>query len=118
MKPKAAAKVKEISLTAVGLHYRLTIPKLKKMEEAIPLKVVLRREPNNEYDENAIAVWCVERPFKDVKIGYLKRGVAQDLAPKMDSRDFKPREVWITELVNEKETTASNGYVAELLVRL
>lgn len=117
-KPKAKAKVKEISLTAVGLHYRLTISKLRKLQELLPLKAELRREPDNEYDENAIAVWIVERPFREVKIGYLKKEVAHDLAPKMDAGDFKPHEVWAVELVNEKEGIGGNGYVAQLLVKL
>ena len=117
-KPKAKAKVKEITLTCVGLHYRLTITKLRKLQDNLPLQAELRREPENEYDENAIAVWVIEKPFREVKIGYLKREVAHDLAPQMDSKHFNPHEIWVAELRNEKEAVGGNGYVAQLLVKL
>lgn len=118
MKPKAKAKVKEITLTCVGLHYRLTISKLRALQENLPLKAELRREPENEYDENAIAVWVIEKPFREVKIGYVQKAVAHDLAPKMDSKEFHPHEVWVAELQNQKKEVGGEGYVAMLLVRL
>lgn len=117
-KPKAKAKVKEIELTAVGLHYRLTPSKLAKLEDSLPLQCELRREPENEYDENAIAVWCVERPFREVKIGYLAKQVAHDLAPMMDVGKFSPHEVWASEIHVSKSGVGGNGHVATLLVKV
>lgn len=51
--------------------------------------LVLRRNPNNEYDENAIEV-CVRKSFmffwsEDVMIGHLNWVMAKDYAPLMDS---------------------------------
>lgn len=42
-------------------------------------ELILRREPDNEFDENAIAVyWGIE------KIGYIKRTLAKDIAKSID----------------------------------
>lgn len=47
--------------------------------------ISLLREPNNPYDENAIAVYLeVGNKANNVKIGYLKRACAKSLAKKMD----------------------------------
>jgi len=43
-------------------------------------KLVLRREPNNQYDKNAIAVL-----FSNTKLGHVGRGLAALLAPRMDA---------------------------------
>lgn len=40
--------------------------------------LTLKREPNNKYDKNAIAV-CYGRP-----LGYVPRGLAAEIAPLMD----------------------------------
>lgn len=45
--------------------------------------VQLKREPFNNYDENAVAVY-----YKEYKIGYLNRYLAEDIAPKMDAGIF------------------------------
>lgn len=42
--------------------------------------VELRREPDNEYDENAIAVYTED----ERQLGFLSRELAADLAPEMD----------------------------------
>ena len=43
-------------------------------------EVILRREPNNLYDRNAIMVLR----WNDEQIGYIERGLASTLAPKFD----------------------------------
>lgn len=40
----------------------------------------VEREPNNEYDKNAIAVWIF-----DQCLGYLPRGFVAEVAPLMDA---------------------------------
>ena len=117
-KPKAKTKVKEITFTVVGLHHRLTPSSLHELEASSPLKVELRREPDNLYDENAIAVWALERPFREMQIGYLRKEVARDIAPKMDRNEFDPQECWITDVENERESQGGSSYVATLLVKL
>jgi len=54
-------------------------------------EVILKREPNNKHDENAIAVYFqVPRLFgllgtAEKQIGYIKANTAKSLAKKMDS---------------------------------
>lgn len=114
-KSQAKKKPKEITLTVVGLQYRLIDPKLKDMQEVTPLKTELRRDPENIHDENAIAVYVMEKPYKGTHVGYLKRQVAHDLAPEMDRGKFSPREVWLTEITFSNQDRAHTG---TLLVKL
>lgn len=51
---------------------------LPRLHAGMPLKLV--REPNNQYDKNAVAVWC-----NGQKIGHLSRDLAADIAPLIDS---------------------------------
>ena len=52
------------------------------------MKVTLIREPNNEYDNNAVGVWIKARSFifftADVQIGYLNADIAPEIARHMD----------------------------------
>lgn len=118
MKPKAKGKINEINLTVVGLQHRLTKTKIEKLIDALPLMIELRREPENEFDENAIAVWCIEKPFKEVKIGYIQRVVAADLAGPMDDGKFKPYEAWLSEVEVVKTGVGGEGHVGNLLVKV
>lgn len=64
------------------------------------LKVTLKREPNNEHDENAIAVF-LEIPAmfgllgkSSKQIGYIKATTAKSIAEKMDKgQEFKAKVV-------------------------
>lgn len=49
-----------------------------------PVLVRLRREPRNEYDQNAIAAYVAGRV-----VGHLRRDLAAVLAPVMDDSDLK-----------------------------
>ena len=118
MTPKAKGKIKEIELTVVGLQHRLTAKKIEQLGELTPLKCELRREPDNKVDENAIAVWCVEKPFREVKLGYLRRQVAADLAEPMDDGKFKPTEAWLTEVSVLKTGIGGEGHVGTLYAKV
>jgi hypothetical protein len=53
------------------------------------MPIMLRREPNNPHDSNAVGVWIRARAFifftDDVQIGYLPAGhVADEIARHMD----------------------------------
>jgi len=53
------------------------------------MPIMLRREPNNPYDSNAVGVWILARALwvftDDVQIGYLPAGhVAEEIARHMD----------------------------------
>lgn len=51
------------------------VPRLRQKQ-----RLGLKREPDNKYDGNAIAVYIL-----NVKVGHLSRGVAENLAPMMDA---------------------------------
>lgn len=62
----------------VGVTYDGIQSILPRLHAGMPLKLV--REPSNQYDKNAVAVWCNGK-----KIGHLSRDLAADIAPLMDS---------------------------------
>ncbi|WP_396134675.1 HIRAN domain-containing protein [Citricoccus sp. I39-566] len=49
----------------------------------LPARLV--REPSNEHDPNAIAIWALNRSGQAVKVGYVNRGRARSLAKRMDA---------------------------------
>jgi hypothetical protein len=49
------------------------------------MKVALVRERANAHDENAIMVVLMQKPWKNLHLGYLPRAVAAVYAPKLDS---------------------------------
>lgn len=51
---------------------------LPRLHAGMPL--IFIREPNNQYDRNAVAVWCSGK-----KIGHLSRDLAADIAPQIDA---------------------------------
>lgn len=60
----------------------------KFVKAGMPAK--LKREPNNQHDENAIAVWVTAKLVfglikEDIQVGYLPAEIAEDLAPHVDS---------------------------------
>lgn len=48
------------------------------------MRVDLRREPNNKFDNNAVACWIVARSFlvfrRDLQIGYLPGAIAGEIS--------------------------------------
>jgi len=52
------------------------------------MQLILKRESDNSYDKNAIAVWVKARAFifftDEVQIGYLNTDVAEELARYID----------------------------------
>jgi hypothetical protein len=53
------------------------------------MSAALVREPNNQYDPNAVGVWVKARAFifftANLQIGYLSSDVASEVAPLLDS---------------------------------
>lgn len=88
---------KEITVTVVGVSYRVAPYETNEIEEITPLAAVLQREPENEHDENAIAVFINEGRWKGTHIGYVKRETASALAPRMDS-GIEISECWLLEI--------------------
>jgi hypothetical protein len=87
--------VKNREFECVGIQHRVTISTRRYMKvrvEGNPTKMVLKREPDNPHDRNAIAVYMAEdpdNPYKGVKVGYLRRKVSEVFAPLVDSGDLK-----------------------------
>jgi hypothetical protein len=52
---------------------------------AVDDRVLLRREPGNPADPLAVAVWTATAGTPAWRVGYLDRGVAARLAPRMDA---------------------------------
>jgi HIRAN domain len=102
-RPTAKKKLRNLDLTVVGLSYRLTPAKMEDISGETPIKAKLVREPNNSADENAVAVYLTERPYKDFHIGYLSRTVAAEIAPRLDA-GMEVVEVWLlsVDLVESK----------------
>jgi hypothetical protein len=75
--------------TIVGMQYRLTKQARRMLSYEIPISVVFRREPKNQHDPNAIAVFIADKQMlAGQHIGYLRRGVAEVLAPKIDAKEI------------------------------
>lgn len=75
-------------LDCVGLGFRMKRDVRDKLAQLVakkPIKVTLEREPENEYDINAIKVTCAAAgEFKDKHFGYVRGETAAILAPQMD----------------------------------
>src|SRR5512146_2933617 len=73
-----------MELTCVGMRHHVTPHTLREMSRLAPLMVTLKRDTENIHDENAIAVICNERPWKGMRVGYVPRQTAAEIAPRMD----------------------------------
>lgn len=63
---------------------------LEQLSEAGSISVDFKREPNNHYDRNAIAVYAQTTDRRSYFIGYLKASLAYILAPLMD-KGYRPQ---------------------------
>lgn len=68
-----------------GVSYEGRQVYVEKMSKDTPL--VLKREPQNPYDPNAIAVIACF-PMEEQKIGYIPKEIAKEMAEKMDAGEF------------------------------
>lgn len=75
---------KTFEIPVVGLRHSVTPATLREMDKMCPLPISLRREPENRHDENAIAVIVQEKPWKGMKVGYVPRQTASEIAPRLD----------------------------------
>lgn len=73
----------EFHYTIVGMQYRVPKDSRRMLGTEVPFGVVFKPEPENEFDENAIAVFVAKDNFMaGVHIGYLRKEVAATLAGK------------------------------------
>jgi HIRAN domain len=94
---------KEITLSVVGIQYRVTLPTRQEMNGLTPFKVRLEREPENQHDENAIKVVIDDKTMKrnGMHIGYLSRQVAATWADALDEGILEIEEAWLTRMPDE-----------------
>lgn len=95
-------KLRNLDLTVVGLSYRVTPAKMEEIAGETPLKAKLVREPENNHDSNAVAVYLTEKPY-NFHLGYLSREVAKEIAPRLD-KGMEVEEAWLlsVDLVESK----------------
>lgn len=79
------------TFTVVGLQYALSQSGRKLIGKQVPFRVKLKRNPNNEYDSNAIEVVIADIKVSNaqMRMGHLSRQVAGVLAPEMDKGAMK-----------------------------
>jgi len=76
-------KERNLFIPVVGVQYHVSPTTVKSIAEAVALKVDLVREPENQFDPNAIKVILAEHT-PGLHIGYLSREIAAMLAPQID----------------------------------
>lgn len=88
MKAKAKKKLVngKVKLSLVGMQYRLTISARRNLVQHLPFRVGAVREPGNIQDPNAIAIFVDDKgvPYNGMKLGYLRRQVAEVWAKEID----------------------------------
>jgi len=101
---KAAGKpsLTEMMVELKGFNHRAIASTRREIAAEVPLAVELRREPTNIHDGNAVAVHLLEKPWKELHIGYLPKGVAVVFAPKMDDGRISVEEAWLMEVDPEE----------------
>jgi len=100
MPAKPTKKPKKIKLSAVGLQYRTTPSVRKYLVQHLPFRVKFVREPENTQDPNAIAIVVNDKgvPYDGMKLGYLRRQVANVWAPEIDAGRLKIHKAYMAEL--------------------
>lgn len=95
---------KRVETSVVGMAYRVTPATMKELQKEVPLSAKLVREPDNEYDENAVKVVLTDKRHKNFHIGFLPRQVAKEFAPSMDDGSFPFSVVWLISVKSKDGT--------------
>lgn len=95
---------KQLELHLVGMRHHVKAQTILEISNCCPMKVQLVREPKNEADANAIRVESVDEPWDGMKLGYIGRETARELAPRMDKKQIQ-----ITGAVLEELDSRGNG---------
>ena len=68
----------------VGVTYENRQEVIKDINEMVDT-LVAEREPENPFDPNAIAIYVLKHNGQKKSIGYINRGLAQNLSPRIDA---------------------------------
>jgi hypothetical protein len=98
--------------TVVGLQFRWKMTGRETLARSVPFPVELEREPDNKVDPNAIKVNIAAKfkltALRGRQLGYLRREIAEMLAPHLDSGRTVPLKLWVTEVrPNDGEASMS-----------
>lgn len=89
-------------LTVVGLQFRWKKSGREMLAQNVPIPVALEREPDNPADPNAVKVVIMGdyklTRLRGVHLGYLRRNIAELLAPKLDAGTIESVKLWVTEV--------------------
>lgn len=91
----------EHDVTLVGMGFRLKKDVRDLLARSVakkPYTVDLRRQPDNKYDPNAIAVYGVGGLFDEHHLGYLSRETAEVLAERIDAGTLAVESAKLTEV--------------------
>lgn len=94
-------KLKTLNVDVVGIHHRVTTMTQRKLAEHVlvaPIPVILRRDPKNSHDRNAIEVVLDGSPMKGMMIGFIPKGVAAEMAPQLDKGTMVVKGVMLTRI--------------------
>lgn len=89
--------MKILETSVVGIEHRVTHLTQQKLAELAPFPVKLKREPRNQHDRNAVKVIVHGGEFDGLHIGYVPRGVASTLSPKMRARKVVVKSAKVTD---------------------
>ena len=110
---KKASQVKALkkahksqTFDVVGIQYRASQHFRRELASKLPLRVDLVREPRNEHDPNAVSVEIHE---SGMKIGYLRRAVAEVMAPAFDNNSLVC--VWAELITLDPETSEATAEI-------
>ena len=101
-KPKKKQPITQLDVELKGFNHRAIAEERRKIAAETPLAVSIRREADNLHDSNAVAVHLMEKPWKELHIGYLPKGVAAVFAAKMDAASISVEEAWLMEVDPEE----------------
>lgn len=88
-----------VELSVVGLKFRMKKDVQRVVAGMVPFNVEIERDPGNQWDANAIKVTIADPKLGELDgkfIGFFRRGVASQLAAKLDDGEIEPDTFIIT----------------------
>jgi hypothetical protein len=89
---------KQLELHLVGTKHHVKAQTILEISNCCPLKVKLVREPQNGVDPNAIAIYADDETWGGMKLGYVGRETASELAPRLDKKQIQIKGAVLDEL--------------------